>query len=174
MKCCIYSRVSTAEQDIENQLIILEEMAGRRDWEVYQIYQEEESAWKAGHQYQLARLKTDATKRKFDVVLVWALDRLTREGVTAILKLVDWFKTYGVRIISYQESWTEAPGELSELLYAITGWVARFESQRRSERTKAGLARVEKYGSRSGVPTGKRGKDKHKRRRRWARRPLVV
>ena len=47
-----------------------------------------------------------------------------------------------MRVLSYQESWTEAPGELAELLYVLSGWVARMESIRRSERTKAGLAKV--------------------------------
>ena len=70
---------------------------------------------------------------------MWALDRLSREGAAAILNLIDAFKVYGVRVISYQEAWTEAPGQIGEILYAITGWVARMESQRRSERTKAGI-----------------------------------
>jgi len=78
----------------------------------------------------------DARKGKFTIVLVWSLDRLSREGALAILSLVHRLAAYGVRVISYQESWTEAPGELGELLYALTGWVARMESQRRSERTK--------------------------------------
>ncbi len=96
--------------------------------------------------------------------MVWALDRLSREGALAILSLVNKLSSYGVKVLSYQESWTEAPGELAELLYAITGWVARMESQRRSERTRAGLARVKAQGKRLGRPPG--SKDKRKRRRR--------
>ncbi len=67
-------------------------------------------------------------------------------------------------MLSYQESWTEAPGELAELLYALTGWVARMESQRRSERTRAGLARVKAQGRHLGRPLG--SKDKRRRKRR--------
>ena len=96
-------------------------------------------------------------------MLVWALDRLSREGAAAILNLVNRFKTYGVRVISYQESWTEAPGEIGEILYAIAGWVARMESERRSERTKAGLARAISQGKKLGRPQG--SKDKKKRMR---------
>ena len=103
-------------------------------------------------------------KRKFDVVLVWALDRLSREGPLAILTLVNRLKNCGVKVISYQEPWTEAPGELGDLLYALSGWVARMESQRRSERTKAGLARVKAQGKCLGRPSG--SKDKRKRRSR--------
>ncbi len=71
---------------------------------------------------------------------------------------------YCVMNISFcpQESWTEAPGELAELLFTLTGWVARMESQRRSERTRAGLARVKAQGKRLGRPPG--SKDKRKRR----------
>ncbi|MFC1965104.1 recombinase family protein, partial [Chloroflexota bacterium] len=94
----------------------------------------------------------------------------SREGALAILSLVNRLSSYGVKVLSYQESWTEAPGELAELLYALTGWVARMESQRRSERTKAGLARVKAQGKRLGRPPG--SKDKRKRRRRQGFTPL--
>jgi len=162
MKVALYLRVSTTEQDIVNQLPALEDYAKRRGFEIVQTYSENGTAWKAGHQTELARLFEDARRGKFQVVLVWALDRLSREGPLAILSLVDKLKKYNVRIISYQESWTEAPGELSDILYAITGWVARMESQRRSERTKAGLERARLEGK----PIGKRGPDKKKRKRR--------
>ena len=140
---------------------MLEDWAFQRGYEVINTYSETESAWKAGHQRELAQLLDDARKRQFEVVLVWALDRLSREGPLAILSLVNRLKTSGVSVLSYQEAWTEAPGELGELLYAIAGWVARMESQRRSERIKAGLARVVAQGKKLGRPRG--SKDKRKR-----------
>ncbi len=164
MKVCIYSRVSTGQQDTTNQSLALSEWAKQRGFEVVKVYEEEESAWRNGHQRELANLMVDARKRKFQIVLVWALDCLSREGALAILSLVKKLSTCGVKVLSYQESWTEAPGELAELLYALTGWVARMESQRRSERTKAGLARVKAQGRRLGRPPG--SKDRKKRRRR--------
>ena len=130
MKCCVYLRVSTCRQDTENQAIALTQWAEQRDFEVVAVYQEEESAWRSGHQRELARLVMDARKRKFRVVLVWALDRLSREGSAAILGIVSKLSRHGVKVLSYQESWTEAPGELGELLFAIAGWVARMESHR--------------------------------------------
>lgn len=60
----------------------------------------------------------------------------------AILSLVNTLKICGVKVLSYEESWIEAPGELGELLFTIAGWVTRMESQRLSERTKARLLRV--------------------------------
>ncbi|MFC1860048.1 recombinase family protein [Chloroflexota bacterium] len=164
MKVCIYSRVSTSEQDTKNQSKVLTDWAEHRGFEVVKLYEEEESAWKSGHQRVLAKLIDDARQRRFQAVLVWALDRLSREGALAILSLVQRLSICGVKVLSYQESWTEAPGELAELLYALTGWVARMESQRRSERTKVGLARVKAQGKRLGRPIG--SKDKRKRRKR--------
>ena len=163
-KVVIYLRVSSSEQSVENQLPVLEQWINIRGHKLVDIYQEAESAWRSGHQRELARLKDHAQKRKFDIVLIWALDRLSREGAAAILNLVSTFKVYGIQVISYQESWTEVPGEIGEILYAIAGWVARMESQRRSERTRAGLARVKAQGKRLGRPPG--SKDKRRRRRR--------
>ena len=164
MRVCIYSRVSTSRQDTENQSMALLEWAKQRGWVIVKVYEEYETAWKAGHQVELAQLKADAVRRRFDIVLVWALDRLSREGALAILSLVSRLKQYGVRIISYQEPWTEAPGEIAEILYSITGWVARMESQRRSERTKAGLAKAVACGKKLGRPTGSMDKRRRKKR----------
>ena len=106
-------------------------------------------------------------------MLVWALDQLSREGSAAILNLVNSLKVYGIRVISYQEPWTEAPVEIGEILYAITGWVAKMESERRSERTLAGLDRARAEGKNLGRPLG--SKDKGERRRsgylnRWIKK----
>ena len=78
------------------------------------------------------------------------------------MNLVDRFKYFGVKVISLQEPWTDMPGDMGEILYAMAGWAARLESQRRSERTKAGLARARAAGKKLGRPKG--AKDKHKRR----------
>jgi DNA invertase Pin-like site-specific DNA recombinase len=170
MKACVYARVSTDRQDAENQNLALHAWAERLGLEVVAIYQEDESAWKGGHQRELARLLRDAQRGRFQVVLVWALDRLSREGSLSILTLVNRLGRYGVKVLSYQEPWTEAPGELGELLLALTGWVARMESQRRSERTKAGLARVVAQGKRLGRPPG--SKDRKRRKKRSPKVPI--
>ena len=121
MRIAIYSRVSTTEQDTNNQLLILREWANLRNYQITDTYEEEESAWRSGHQRQLSSLLQDANKRKFDAVIVWAFDRLSREGPLAILTLVNKLKLCGVKVMSYQEGWTEAPGELGELLFALAG-----------------------------------------------------
>lgn len=164
MKAVIYSRVSSQEQSTDNQISVLKGWSEHRGYDLVKVYQEAESAWKAGHQRELSRLIDDAKKGKFDIVLVWSLDRVSREGALAILELINNFSKWGIKLLSYQETWTDAPGELAELLYALAGWVARMESQRRSERTKAGLARVRREGKVIGRPEG--SKDSKKRSRR--------
>ena len=163
MKVSIYTRVSTGEQDTKNQSAVLIDWAKQTGFEVVKIYEEQESAWRNGHQRELARLFADLHRRKVYVCLVWALDHLTREGIARIFELINRFKAYGVRVISYQESWTEQTGPMADLLYAITAWVAEFESKRRSERTLAGLARALREDKKLGRPKG--SKDKAKRQR---------
>ncbi len=170
MKAVIYARVSTSEQTLDNQVQALTTWAEGRGYEVVATYQESESAWREGHQRELARLRWDAKRGKFEVVLLWALDRLSREGPLKVLSLVQWFGQQGVKLLSYQEPWTWTDGPMAELLYSLTAWIAKYESDRRSERTLAGLAR-----SRAQVPGGKlrtRGPDKKKRKRRSPRLPV--
>jgi len=166
-RVAVYLRTSTQEQHPENQLPALETFCQSRGWDIKGIYSEQESAWREGHQRELARLLSDlrSGKSKFDILLVWALDRLSRQGAASILNLVNGLRVYGVKVVSLQESWTELPGELGEVLFAIAGWVARMESERRSERTKAGLQRVRQHGSKSGRPIGRPAGSKDKQKR---------
>lgn len=167
MKVALYVRCSTSDQDTGNQRLALEQMAERRGFEVVAVYQENESAWRQGHQHELARLLADAHKGRFDTVCVWALDRFSRQGPLAVLSLVARLRRSGVKVLSLQEPWTEAPGELGDLLYSLVAWVANFESRRLSERTRAGLARARAQGKRLGRPVG--SKDKRRRKKRSAR-----
>jgi len=167
MKTAIYLRCSTSSQDTENQLASLLKLADARGWQIGEIYRENETAWRSNHQPELARLLIDCAGREYDIVLTFALDRLTRLGSAAILTLVNTFAVYGVKVISYNESWTEAPGVAGEIMFAIAGWVAKMESERKSQNTKAGIAKHRLAGA------GKRGPDKEpgKRKRRWLKRP---
>ena len=168
-KAALLARVSDAGQHSENQVTDLIAWAERRGLEVVTTYQFQESAWKGAHQKQLSQVYYDARAGKFQVLLVWALDRLSREGPLATLEIVHRLGQSGVQVLSYQEPWTEAGGELLDLLLAIAGWVARMESNRRSERTKAGLARAVAQGKRLGRPNGSKDSKKRKRSGYFAR-----
>ena len=163
-KVVIYLRVSSSGQMTCNQLPALQKWVSDRGHDLVEVYAENESAWKSGHQRELSRLFADLPKRKVDICLVWALDRLTREGIARIFEIVNRFKAHGIQVISYSESWTEQSGPMADLLYAITAWIAEFESRRRSERTLAGLARAIAEGKKLGRPNGSQDKKKRKRR----------
>lgn len=143
MKCAIWARVSTDEQETGNQVAELQQWAEHRGLEITAEYiLEGASAWNGKHREQLRQALADARARKFEVLLVWALDRLSREGIEATLSAMRRFSTEGVAVWSLKESWTETSDpHVRELIAAIMAWVAESESRRRSERTKAGLAR---------------------------------
>ncbi len=106
--------VSTTEET-ENQVRKLREAAARRGLEVVDVYRPEASAWKEKHRAALERALADARAGRYEVLLVWALDRLTREGSLETLQVVDRFAKGGVQFVSPQESWTEAAGVLRDL-----------------------------------------------------------
>jgi len=163
MKAALYLRVSSKEQHTENQLQPLEQFCKQRGFEIVKVYAENESAWQAGHQHEWARLMHDAEVRRFNAVVVWALDRVTRQGVSSLFLQIQALRRYNVSLISVQEQWLEGLGEFSELFISMCGFIASFESRRRSERTKAGLARAVKNGSKLGRPPGRKDKVRRKR-----------
>lgn len=165
MKVTAYLRVSSDQQTTDNQLPAIEAWCEGRGYELTEIYAESESAWRNGHQKELARLLGDlrSGRRKFDILLIWSLDRLSRQGIGAILQLMSTFETHGCHVISIQESWTVVNGPMRELFIAMAAWPAKFESDKRSERTKAGLARAVTNGKKLGRPAGSKDKGRRKR-----------
>ncbi len=176
IKAVIYARVSTAEQDTKNQTPVLERWANQLRFndlgqigealKVVKVYQEAETAWKDGHQRELARLLADASRGQFKVVLVWALDRLTRQGINAQFEIMSKLGRFGVLVYSYQETWTLTPTKAEyDLLLAISAYIAQSSSKRNSERTKAGIARKRAQGWHPGRPKGSRDSYQRKRGR---------
>jgi DNA invertase Pin-like site-specific DNA recombinase len=175
MKTVFYVRVSKNEQRLENQLPELEAAAKARDLEITNIYQEKESAFLPNsRQYELERCLLDAEEHKFDVLLCYALDRLSRRGIPETLMLMERFRLLGVKVIAIKDAWTEFPSEMTPVIASITAWAANFESKRRRDRINSGLARARAEGIRLGRPPGKKdGKGVNRARsnyhRRWER-----
>ena len=163
MKAATWARVSTEGQDTANQTAVLKAEAKRRGLDLVRAWEFDGSAWKGDYRPELQELYDAAGRREFEILLIWSLDRLTREGPLQTLQVIHRLGRYGVTVVSHQEPWLEASGELRDLLLALVGWVARWESQRRSERIKAGMARRRAEGATVGRPAG--AKDLHKRRR---------
>lgn len=160
-KAALYLRVSTEEQETDNQKLALIKLAHDRGYEIGEIYQENETAWKRGHQAELSKCQQDAFQRKFDVLLVWSIDRLSRLGPSSMFKIVEGFWDMGIVVISREEAWLEQDTIARPLLIAVFASMAKWGSDRNSERTKAGLAR-----RRAEKPIPKRGPDKKHRKHR--------
>ena len=142
-RAAIWARVSTDDQDSGNQLAELRAWAERRGFTVVTEYVlNGTSAWNGKQRDALSAALADARVGKWDVLLCWSLDRLSREGVEVTLGWLRRFHEAGAPVWSLRESWTEtADPHMAELLASIYAWMARQESQRRSERVKAGIAR---------------------------------
>jgi DNA invertase Pin-like site-specific DNA recombinase len=156
MRVAIYARVSTSDkgQDPENQLAQLREWCQRSDHEVVGEYVEHESGRKgADKRRQFARLFDDASRRKFDLVLFWALDRFSREGMVPTIVHLQRLSSYGIAFHSYTEPHLATDNELvRNILLALLASLAKVEAQKLSDRTKAGMARARAKGKRIGRP----------------------
>jgi DNA invertase Pin-like site-specific DNA recombinase len=128
-----------AGQDTENQLVQLREYCARKNWTITE-YVDRETA-KHGQRDMFKRMFDDASRRLFDVVLVWALDRFTREGVHETFDYIDKLTKNGVQFESYTEEHFRTTGPAGELMLAVAAWIAKQERQRISDRTRAGLAK---------------------------------
>jgi DNA invertase Pin-like site-specific DNA recombinase len=151
MKIAIYARVSTDKQDNENQLVQLREFAAKQGWNVFAEYVDRESGAKSDR-VEFQRMFTDASRRKFDLVLFWALDRLSREGVLQTLQHLNRLENHGVGFRSFTEQYFDSCGIFREAVISIMATLAKQERVRRSERTKAGLAIARARGRKLGRP----------------------
>lgn len=151
MNVAIYCRVSTDKQETENQAAQLREFAAKQGWQVAAEYCDYESGAKADRP-EFQRMFADASRRRFDLVLFWALDRLSREGVLQTLQHLNRLETYGVGFRSFTEPYFDSCGVFKDAVIAIMATLAKQERIKRAERTRAGLARVRAAGKRLGRP----------------------
>lgn len=166
MKAAVWIRVSTSHQDTSNQVPDLERFAEHHGYEIVKRYELSDSAWnggKDGGEYKaaMAQAMDDAWRGEFETLIVWALDRITREGAEGTLRIIRQFRERRCAVVSVKESWLNGSPEVQDILVAFAGWMAKQESDRRSERIKAGLARRQSEGKKLGRPEG--AKDRRKR-----------
>lgn len=156
-KAALYVRVSTDEQNVDNQLEILKTFANQQNYKVIKAYYEIRSGGYANRP-QFHQMLDAARKGEFNTLFIWSLDRFSREGITSTLSYITRLKEYNVSIKSYTEGWLDTTESgVGELIISILSWVAQKERERISERTKLGLKKAKNV--------GKRGKDKKPRRR---------
>jgi DNA invertase Pin-like site-specific DNA recombinase len=152
-RAAIYGRVSTKEkgQEVENQLRQLREFSDLQGWSVTREYVDHESGSR-DDRAEFQAMFRDASQRKFDVLLFWALDRLSREGVLETLTHLNRLTACGVGYRSFTEQYFDSCGVFKDAVIAIIATVAKQERVRISQRVRAGLDVARSKGARLGRP----------------------
>src|SRR5262245_27957106 len=154
MRVAIYARVSTDDkgQDPENQLTQLREWCASSGHTIINEYTDYQTG-KTDKREQFNLLFQDAHRRQFDLVVFWALDRFSREGMVPTILHLQRLASCGVGFHSFTEPHLATDSELvRNILLALLASLAKVEAQKISERTKAGMARAKAKGKRIGRP----------------------
>jgi DNA invertase Pin-like site-specific DNA recombinase len=151
-RAAIYVRVSTDRQTVENQLRELRQIAERRGWEVVKEYDDAGISGSKGRNDRpgLDELLEDAQRRRFDVVMAWAIDRLGRSLVD-LLGTIQQLEACGVDLYLDQQA-IDTTTPTGRLMFQITGAFAEFERSMIRQRIRAGLRRAVDAGKQLGRP----------------------
>jgi DNA invertase Pin-like site-specific DNA recombinase len=149
MKAALYARVSTVDQEPENQLRELRRYVAARGWAPGEYVDRGVSGVK-DRRPALDQLLDDARRRRFDVLVCWRLDRLGR-NLKHLITLLDELQTLDVAFVSLAEG-IDATTPAGKLQMHILGAIAEFERERIRERVLAGLHRARSQGKRLGRP----------------------
>ena len=149
IRAAIYARVSTVDQEPENQLQELRRYVQARGWTGTEFVDHGVSGAK-DRRPALDRLVTDAKRRRFDVLVCWRLDRLGR-NLRHLILLLDDLQAIGVGFVSLAEG-IDATTPAGRLQLHILGAIAEFERARVVERVQAGLQRAKRQGRTLGRP----------------------
>ena len=146
-RAVIYTRVSTIDQHPETQLYDVREMAGQRGYEIVHEYTDTISGAKSKRPG-LDQLLADARRRRFDVVLVAAFDRVAR-SVRHFLEVLDELNHLGIEFVSLREN-IDTGGPLGRAIVVIVGAIAELERSLIVERVRAGMRRARLEGRQIG------------------------
>jgi DNA invertase Pin-like site-specific DNA recombinase len=148
----IYVRVSTDRQTIENQLRELRQIAGHRGWEVVHEYHDAGTSGAKSREARpgLDEMLKDAQRRRFDIVMAWAIDRLGRSLID-LLGTIQALEAYGVDLYLDQQS-IDTTTPTGRLMFQITAAFAEFERSMIRQRVRAGLKRAVESGKQLGRP----------------------
>jgi DNA invertase Pin-like site-specific DNA recombinase len=151
-RAAIYVRVSTDRQTVENQLRELRQIAERRGWEVVKEYNDAGiSGWKGRNDRPgLDEMLKDAQRRRFDVIMSWAIDRLGRSLID-LLGTIQQLEACGVDLYLDQQA-IDTTTPTGRLMFQITGAFAEFERSMIRQRIRAGLRRAVEAGKQLGRP----------------------
>ncbi len=152
MKVAIYARVSTLnhDQDAGMQTREMRQFSEARGWALADEYVDSGVSGSKDSRPELNRLMADAKRRKFDVVLVWKLDRFGRSLRHLVNALAE-FESLGIAFVSLSDN-LDLSTASGRLMFNIIGAMAEFERELIRERVKAGMKNAKAKGSRIGRP----------------------
>ena len=148
MRAALYARVSTFDQEPENQLAELRKYIQARSWSATEYVDKCSGA--KDKRPALDALMRDAKRRRFDCLVVWRLDRLGR-SLRHLILLLDELTALGVKFVALTES-VDTGTPAGRLQLHLLAAIAQFERERIVERVKAGMARAKAQGKRFGRP----------------------
>ena len=148
----IYARISKDTLDSTNQLILLRNYCKSMDYDIYSEYVDVISG-ASSNKPEFCRMMQDASKRRIDMVLFFALDRFTREGTRKTIHYLQQLDDYGVMYKSYSEQYIDSSGIFRDVIIALLSTLAQQERLRISERVKAGLEKSRTQGRIGGRPS---------------------
>jgi DNA invertase Pin-like site-specific DNA recombinase len=152
LKCAIYARVSTRDkQETLNQLDQLRDFCKKQSWLVVAEYIDHETG-SVPSRVEFQKMLLHASQRKFDVLLFFALDRLTREGTLATLQYLERLTSYHVGYKSFTEPYLDSCGTFKDVVISLLATMAKQERLRMGERVRAGLQHARRQGKRLGRP----------------------
>jgi DNA invertase Pin-like site-specific DNA recombinase len=152
IRVAIYARVSTRDkQETLNQIAQLREFCRQQGWLVFAEYVDHETG-SVSTRADFQKMLLHASQRKFDVLLFFALDRLTREGTLATLQYLERLTSYQVGYKSFTEPYLDSCGTFKDVVISLLATMAKQERIRMGERVRAGLQRIRRQGKKLGRP----------------------
>ncbi len=154
-RACLWLRASTYSkgQDPGLQRADLEQVCGQRGWEVVQVFEVEESAFGKKTREQFQAMLEEARKGKFDVLVVWSMDRFSREGEWSVSRVMAALQDWNVRFYSYNEPFLDTTGPFAGFLIPLFAWLARQESVKKGNAVRLGMDKARAKGKPIGRPT---------------------
>ena len=139
MKVLIYARVSTKDkQDAFNQINELRTYCSKSGYEIYKELIDYESG-SSGDRTNFKILFEDGSKRKYDLLLFWSLDRFSREGARETINYLQQIESFNIKFKSYTELYLDSTGIFKDAIIALLATLAKQERIKISERVRAGL-----------------------------------
>lgn len=153
MKVALYVRVSTNNQTTENQINELERVAQCRGWNIVAKYKDDGISGSKGRTERpaLDALMKGATRREFDLIAVWSIDRLGR-SLQHLVETVNELNSVGVDLYVHQQA-IDTSTPAGKLAFSVFGALAEYERELIRDRVKAGLDRAKRNGTKLGRPT---------------------